>query len=127
MVRSRSSSSTSSDGGPPEITLDALSADTLAALNAHLAVKEAAEVEEADVEGAKGTLVTEDFGLSQFCTSSDGGPPEITLDALSADTLAALNAHLAVKEAAEVEEADVEGAKGTLVTEDFGLSQFWSK
>ncbi len=42
-TRSRSSSS-SSDGGPPEITLDALSADTLAALNAHLAVKEAAEV-----------------------------------------------------------------------------------
>ena len=44
MARSRSSSSSSSDGGSPEITLDALSADTLAALNAHLAVKEAAEV-----------------------------------------------------------------------------------
>lgn len=25
----------------------------------------------------------------------------------------------------KVEEADAEGAKGTLVTEDFGLSQFW--
>lgn len=43
MSRSRSSS-TSSDGDPPEITLDALSADTLAALNAHLAVKGATEV-----------------------------------------------------------------------------------
>lgn len=43
MSRSRSSSS-SSDGGPPEITLDALSADTLAALNLHLAGKDAAEV-----------------------------------------------------------------------------------
>lgn len=42
-ARSRSSSS-SSDEGTPEITLDALSADTLAALNAHLAVKDAAEV-----------------------------------------------------------------------------------
>lgn len=41
--RSRSSSG-SSDGGPPEITLDALSADTLAALNAHLAVKDAEQV-----------------------------------------------------------------------------------
>lgn len=43
-ARSRSSSSASSDGGPPEITLDALSADTLAALKAHLAVKDADEV-----------------------------------------------------------------------------------
>ena len=43
-ARSRSSSSASSNGGPPEITLDALSADTLAALKAHLAVKEADEV-----------------------------------------------------------------------------------
>lgn len=42
-ARSRASSS-STDDGPPEITLDALSADTLAALTAHLAVKDAAEV-----------------------------------------------------------------------------------
>ncbi|CAM9460634.1 unnamed protein product [Ectocarpus fasciculatus] len=70
MSRSRSSSA-SSDGEPPEITLDALSADTLAALNAHLAVKGAAEGEEADTEGVKGTLVTEDFGLSQFWYDDD--------------------------------------------------------
>lgn len=43
-ARLRSSSSASSEGGPPEITLDALSADTLAALKAHLAVKDADEV-----------------------------------------------------------------------------------
>ncbi|CAM9122194.1 unnamed protein product [Pylaiella littoralis] len=71
MARSRSSSSSSSDGGTPEITCDALSADTLAALTAHLAVKDAAEVEEADKEGTKGTLVTEDFGLSQFWYDDD--------------------------------------------------------
>ncbi|CAN0474408.1 unnamed protein product, partial [Ascophyllum nodosum] len=57
--------------------------------------------------------------------SSDGGPPEITLDDLSADTLAALRAHLAIKDATQVEETDTQGMKGTLVTEDFGLSQFW--
>lgn len=39
---------------------------------------------------------------SSSSSSSDGGPPEITCDALSADTLAALTAHLAVKDAAEV-------------------------
>ncbi|CAM9520305.1 unnamed protein product [Hapterophycus canaliculatus] len=70
MARSRSSSS-SSDGGPPEITLDALSADTLAALNLHLAGRDAAEVEQVDTEGAKGALVTEDFGLSQFWYDND--------------------------------------------------------
>lgn len=43
-ARTRSSSSSSSDAGPPEITLDALSEDTLAALKAHLAVKDADEV-----------------------------------------------------------------------------------
>eukprot|EP00904_Undaria_pinnatifida_P000472 jgi/Undpi1/10425/HiC_scaffold_29.g12875.m1 len=70
-ARSRSSSSSSSDAGPPEITLDALSEDTLAALKAHLAVKDADEVEEAGTEGQRGTLVTEDFGLSQFWYDDD--------------------------------------------------------
>lgn len=48
MARSRSSSS-SGDEGPPEITLDTLSAETLAALNAHLAVQDAAEVSQYDI------------------------------------------------------------------------------
>lgn len=43
--RSRSSSC-SSDDEQPEITLDDLSADTLAALKAHLAIKDAAQVNE---------------------------------------------------------------------------------
>lgn len=35
-------------------------------------------------------------------TSSDEEPPEITVDSLSADTLAALTAHLAVQDADKV-------------------------
>lgn len=35
-------------------------------------------------------------------SDDDDGPPEITLDALSSDTLAALKAHLAVRDATQV-------------------------
>lgn len=67
---------------------------------------------------------------SDSSSSENDGPPEITMDSLSADTLAALQAHMAVQDVMKAEEGEEGTAAaapggGGLVSEDFGLSQFW--
>lgn len=56
------------------------------------------DVAQCDAHGADAEVLRVD----ELEESDDDGPPEITLDALSSDTLAALKAHLAVKDATQV-------------------------
>ena len=69
--------------------------------------------------------------MSSFQEDSDG-EPELTTDALSASTLAALREHLAEAEAEgqqrardEGDAAETDEAGASIPKEDFHLSQFW--